>query len=280
MKSKFAALGAWLAIVAASTAIASQDPKTGGTVRPSPGSGAPPAGSQAPAGTQPIGTAQPPAPAEPPTMTPELKSKASYLIGQNFGMTIKVQGVDIDPDQLIQGFRDALGGAESKVPEAEANRVMADFQACFEAEMESKFRAQAAKNIEQGRDFLAANAAKPGVQTTASGLQIQTVQAGTGASPTPEDTVKVNYRGMLIDGTEFDSSYKRNEPMEFPLGRVIPGWIEGLQLMKVGGKARLVIPSDLAYGETGSGDAIGPNAVLIFDIELLNVTKPQAPGSP
>lgn len=125
--------------------------------------------------------------------------------------------------------------------------------------------------LEKGKAFLAENATKPGVQQTASGLQYILLEPGKGKAPAATDTVKVNYRGTLLDGTEFDSSYKRNEPIEFPLNRVIPGWTEGLQLVKEGGKIRLFIPSQLAYGSRGAGGAIGPDETLIFDVELLDI---------
>ncbi len=125
--------------------------------------------------------------------------------------------------------------------------------------------------LEKGKAFLAENATKPGVQQTASGLQYLLLEPGKGKTPAATDTVKVNYRGTLLDGTEFDSSYKRNEPIEFPLNRVIPGWTEGLQLVKEGGKIRLFIPSQLAYGSRGAGGAIGPDETLIFDVELLDI---------
>jgi len=125
--------------------------------------------------------------------------------------------------------------------------------------------------LEKGKAFLAENATKPGVKQTASGLQYLVLEPGKGKTPKATDTVKVNYRGTLLDGTEFDSSYKRNEPIEFPLNRVIPGWTEGLQLVQEGGKIRLFIPSELAYGSRGAGGAIGPDETLIFDVELLGV---------
>jgi len=129
----------------------------------------------------------------------------------------------------------------------------------------------AQSNLEKGEAFLKANATQPGVKTTASGLQYKIITEGTGRSPKATDTVKVNYRGTTIDGKEFDSSYKRNAPIEFPLNGVIPGWTEGLQLVKEGGKIQLFIPSNLAYGKAGAGGAIGPDETLIFDVELLQV---------
>ena len=125
--------------------------------------------------------------------------------------------------------------------------------------------------LEQGKAFLADNATKPGVKQTPSGLQYLILEPGTGKAPKATDTVLVNYRGTLLNGTEFDSSYKRNEPIEFPLNRVIPGWTEGVQLIKEGGKVRLFIPSNLAYGSHGAGSAIGPDETLIFEVELLKV---------
>jgi FKBP-type peptidyl-prolyl cis-trans isomerase len=138
-------------------------------------------------------------------------------------------------------------------------------------EQRAAFAALADENGKKGEAYLAENGAKKGVKTTASGLQYEVLTAGKGKSPKASDTVKVHYRGQLIDGTEFDSSYARNEPVSFPLDGVIPGWTEGLQLMKEGGKGRLVIPSDLAYGPGGMGNAIGPNETLVFEVELLEV---------
>ena len=263
MTPKFAALigGLTVSIALVATTIAAQDPKTPASAQPKPSA----------SGTQQPDLDPPSAPAA--TMDPELKSKASYVIGMTYGKNLQSQELDLDADQLVQGLRDALAGAESKVPEAEAEAVMGRFQEIYLAMIDAKVKSLASKNQAEGQAFLAQNKQKSGVTTTASGLQIQMTQPGTGASPKATDTVKVNYRGMLLDGTVFDSSYERNEPTSFPLNRVIPAWTEGLQLMKVGGKARLFVPPALGYGETGSGDQIGPNAVLVFDVELLEIVK-------
>lgn len=212
---------------------------------------------------------------------PDLKPKASYILGHSFGKNFRDQEVDLDVDALLKGVRDGIAGAQPEMSEAEVEQVMNAFRDQFVAQQTARMEAIAAKNLKEGQDFLAQNKTKEGVKTTESGLQYQILEPGTGPSPRATDTVKVHYRGTLIDGTEFDSSYKRGEPIEFPLNRVIPGWTEGLQLMKAGGKGRLFIPSELAYRDRAQGDEIGPNSVLIFDIELLDVTPAQAPaGAP
>lgn len=258
--SKLAAIG--LSLVAGTVLVFAQDaPKTKPQPRPA-------------AGLQP-GAAPAPAPATAPIA--DLKGKASYAIGLGFGQNIKEQGLDLDAGELAQGLNDGLSGAEPKLSEADIEKVMTAFRDEFVAQQTAKAQAAAVKNKKEGDAFLAQNKTKPGVKTTRSGLQYQTVKEGNGPAPKPTDVVKVHYRGTLLDGTEFDSSYKRNEPIEFPLNRVIPGWTEGLQLMKVGGKSRLFVPSGLAYGENPPpGSVIEPNSVLVFDVELLGVT----PGAP
>jgi FKBP-type peptidyl-prolyl cis-trans isomerase FklB len=149
--------------------------------------------------------------------------------------------------------------------------TMNAFQQEMMSKMQAKQKVEGEKNKKEGEAFLEANKKKEGVVTLPSGLQYKILKAGTGAKPTAKDTVKVNYRGTLIDGTEFDSSYKGGKPVEFPLGQVIKGWIEGIQLMPVGSKWQLFIPSNLAYGERGGGQMIGPNAALIFEVELLSI---------
>lgn len=203
-----------------------------------------------------------------------LDQRASYVIGLSFGRNLKEQDVDLDSELLIQGLRDALAGAKPRLSDEECQAAMQEFTAAFSKRQEAKAQAAAEKNKKEGQAFLDANKAKPGVKTTASGLQYKIVQEGQGTPPKATDTVRVHYRGTLIDGTEFDSSYSRNEPATFPLNGVIPGWTEGLQLVKPGGKLQLVIPSELGYGVRGApGGQIGPNAVLVFDIELLEVVK-------
>jgi FKBP-type peptidyl-prolyl cis-trans isomerase FklB len=198
------------------------------------------------------------------------KEKLSYAIGMNLGRQFKNQSVDIDPAMLAQGVRDALAG-KTALTEDDARAVMTAFQ----EEMRSKQAAMMAqageKNAKEGEAFLAANKSKDGVVTTPSGLQYKILKEGTGPKPTLDDTVVCHYRGTLIDGTEFDSSYKRNEPAKFPVKGVIKGWTEALQLMPVGSKWQLWVPSSLAYGDRGAGPQIGPNTMLIFEVELVSI---------
>jgi FKBP-type peptidyl-prolyl cis-trans isomerase FklB len=204
----------------------------------------------------------------------DAKDKASYGIGLNIGANLKHQNVDLNSDALMAGLKDGLSGEKPKLSEQEAREAMMSLQ----KDMEQKQQVAGQKNKEEGDKFLAANKTKPGVKTTASGLQYKVEKEGTGASPKPNDMVTVNYRGTLIDGTEFDSSYKRGQPATFGVSQVIKGWTEALQLMKPGAKYQLFIPSGLAYGDRGAGRDIGPDSTLIFDVELLNV-KPGAAGA-
>jgi FKBP-type peptidyl-prolyl cis-trans isomerase FkpA/FKBP-type peptidyl-prolyl cis-trans isomerase FklB len=200
------------------------------------------------------------------------KGKLSYAIGQQIGRQIKGQGIDIDADTLAASIGDAVSGKESRLKPEEMQAAMMKAQQDAMAKMEAEGKA----NKEKGEKFLAENKAKSGVKTTPSGLQYEVITEGKGASPKATDVVKVNYKGTLLDGTEFDSSYKRGEPAEFPLNAVIKGWTEGLQLMKVGGKNRLFVPSDLAYGPQGR-PGIPPNSTLVFEVELLDIVKKGAP---
>ncbi|MEP0365466.1 MAG: FKBP-type peptidyl-prolyl cis-trans isomerase [Cyclobacteriaceae bacterium] len=196
-----------------------------------------------------------------------LEDSVSYSYGVQIGKDIlrrKVEG--INPDVLATGMKDALG-EDIKLTEEEMN---ACFQA-FDAKAKEKEEERNQSMVQEGLDYLTANADKEGVTTTESGLQYKELVAGTGASPVETDQVTVHYTGKLIDGTVFDSSVERGEPATFPLNRVIPGWTEGLQLMKEGGKAELVIPSDLGYGPRGAGGDIPPNSVLIFEVELISI---------
>ncbi len=204
------------------------------------------------------------------------KEKLSYAIGMNIGESMKKDSLDIDQAVLTRALKDALNGAKPAMSDAEAKNVIT----AFRSEMMKKKEAEAQKisdgNKQAGEKFLAENKTKPGVVTLPSGLQYKIIKQGDGPKPTASDTVVTNYRGTLIDGTEFDSSYKRNEPATFPVGQVIKGWTEALELMPVGSKWQLYIPSNLAYGERTPGPEIGPNSTLIFDIELLSIQDKKA----
>ncbi|MFC1536723.1 FKBP-type peptidyl-prolyl cis-trans isomerase [Pseudomonadota bacterium] len=200
-------------------------------------------------------------------------SKFSYLLGQDVAASLRQMGDDIDVDAFTEAFRASLKGEKSRISAEDAAKVKKTFFEKKQKEMQAKARADGESNKSSGTAFLAANKQKDGITTTPSGLQYEVLRAAKGAKPVASDTVKVHYRGTLIDGTEFDSSYARGEPATFPLGGVIPGWTEGLQKMNVGSKYRLFVPSDLGYGERGAGSKIGPNAALIFEVELLEIVK-------
>src|SRR5215831_7405069 len=201
------------------------------------------------------------------------KDKVSYSIGMNIGANLSRQKVDINPDILAAGIKDAIAG-KTQLTQDQVKDVMQQ----FEKDMEQKQKDAGEKNKAEGTKFLEENKKKPGVKTTASGLQYKADKEGTGAQPKATDMVTVNYRGTLIDGTEFDSSYKRGQPATFPLNGVIKGWTEGLQLMKKGAKYQFFVPSTLAYGERSVGPDIAANATLIFDVELLDVKPPPTPA--
>jgi FKBP-type peptidyl-prolyl cis-trans isomerase FklB len=203
------------------------------------------------------------------------KDKVSYSIGLNIGRNMKQEGLDINPDALAAAMKDVFAGAKPQLTDEEVQQVMQDFQKKMMAKQMAVREEGLAKNKVEGEKFLADNKKKEGIKTTASGLQYKVIKDGTGKTPKASDTVKTHYRGTLINGTEFDSSYKRGEPAEFPVNGVIKGWTEALQLMKEGAKWQLFIPSELAYGERGAGKDIGPNSTLIFDIELLSVKAGQ-----
>ena len=205
----------------------------------------------------------------------EPKQKISYAIGMDIGSNLKRQEIDVDAKTLAAGIADALSG-KLQLTEAEAKQVINEFRTQMMAKMESKQKEAGGKNLKAGEDFLAANAKKDGVKTTASGLQYKVLKPGDGKGKTPKstDTVKVHYHGTLIDGTVFDSSVQRGQPATFGVNEVIAGWTEVLQLMKEGDKWQVYIPSKLAYGERGApGGQIGPNSALIFDVELLSIEK-------
>jgi FKBP-type peptidyl-prolyl cis-trans isomerase FklB len=213
------------------------------------------------------------------------KDKASYSIGYDIGETFKKQNVELNPDTLFGGLKDALAGKEAALTKEEREKTLQAFQKEMMEKQMAASKEAATKNAAEGEKFLTENKKKDGVKTTASGLQYKVLKEGSGAPPKETDTVITNYKGTLLDGTEFDSSYKRNEPASFPVNRVIKGWTEALQLMKPGAKYQLFIPSALAYGERGAGQLIGPNATLIFEVELLSIKPPEpaatvAPGAP
>jgi FKBP-type peptidyl-prolyl cis-trans isomerase FklB len=201
------------------------------------------------------------------------KDKFSYALGMNIGSGMHRQGVDIDPNILVRGMKDALAGRKLLLTEDEARAAVMQVQNEVRQKQQEKAQAAGAANKKVGDEFLAANKAKDGVVTLPSGLQYKILTAGTGPKPAATDSVVCNYRGTLIDGKEFDSSYKRGQPATFPVNGVIKGWTEALQLMPVGSKWQLFIPPDLAYGERGAGNDIGPDATLIFEVELLSIEK-------
>ena len=204
-----------------------------------------------------------------------LEQKVNYTIATNLGKNFEQSGVTIEPEVFAQALKDVRDGTPSRLSEDEMKTVMQTFQEQAMAKREAEQKKVASENAEKGKKFLEENKAKEGVTTTDSGLQYRVITEGDGAKPKATDTVTVNYSGKLIDGTEFDSSYSRNEPATFSLNSVIPGWTEGLQLMSKGAKYELVIPSDLAYGP-GANGPIPPNSVLVFEVELLDVKSADA----
>ena len=194
--------------------------------------------------------------------------KVSYIIGLQMGRSFKDQGITVTPEIVLQGLRDAVGGAKPLLTDEQIQTVMTEFQGEMVAKAHVRDSASAITNQKEGDEFLAANKNKDGVRTTASGLQYKVLKAGSGPKPTASNTVTVHYRGTLLNGDEFDSSAQG--PVTFPLNSVIPGWTEGLQLMNTGAKYQFCIPAKLAYGEAGSPPKIGPNATLIFEVELLS----------
>src|SRR6266511_559383 len=199
------------------------------------------------------------------------KDKVSYSIGLNIGSNLARQNVEINPDSLIAGVRDGIAG-KPQLTQDQVKEVMT----ALEKDMQAKQKAAGEKSAAEGTKFLEENKKKEGVKATASGLQYKVLKEGTGAQPKATDMVTVNYRGTLVNGKEFDSSYKRGQPVTFPLNGVIKGWTEALQLMPVGSKWQLFIPPNLAYAERGAGGDIGPNATLIFEVELMDA-KPAPP---
>ena len=201
------------------------------------------------------------------------KDKVSYSIGLQMGKQLSTLEDHIDINKVVMGLQDGQKGLNPKLSENEIKMVMTEFQTEMRAKQQAKAQLQASINNKASAAFLAENKSKEGVVTLDSGLQYKIITKGTGASPQATDTVSVHYRGSLTNGTEFDSSYKREKPVEFPVNQVIAGWTEALQLMKVGSKWQLFIPAELAYGEHGAGQVIEPNSMLIFEVELLDIKK-------
>ena len=201
------------------------------------------------------------------------KDRLSYSLGMDIGMTLKNQSIDVDPAIVARGIKDSISGQNPLMTEQEMRETINTFQKEMMAKQQEVAKQQGEKNKKEGEAFLVENKKKEGVKTLPSGLQYKVIKAGAGKKPKAADTVTTNYRGTLIDGTEFDSSYKRGKPATFPVNGVIPGWTEALQLMEEGAKWQLFVPSNLAYGERGAGGQIGPNATLIFEVELISVQQ-------
>lgn len=230
-----------------------------------------------------VSATPPPVPAASATKTDALAKpvdKLSYSFGQNIGNSLKRQETDVNLELVFKGIKDVFSGGTPLLTEQESMEAIRAFQQEKRTKQEEARKKEGEENIKTGEKFLAENAKKEGVITLPSGLQYKIITSGKGKTPTADDTVKTHYRGTLIDGTEFDSSYSRNEPAVFPVKRVIPGWTEALQLMKEGDKWQLFIPSKLAYGENGAGGKIGPNATLVFDIELISIEKKEEAEKP
>ena len=199
------------------------------------------------------------------------KDKESYSLGYQFGMSLKMQGVDINLDAYASAIRDALGGKEPQMSSEEMQSTVMGFRQRMADAQQKTLKQQGEKNLAEGKAFLAENGKKQGVKTLPSGLQYKVLSEGAGKTPTKSDTVTVHYRGTLINGTEFDSSIARGQPATFKVDGVIPGWTEALQLMKEGAKWQLFIPPELAYGERGMPPRIPPQSTLLFEVELLAI---------
>jgi FKBP-type peptidyl-prolyl cis-trans isomerase FklB len=208
------------------------------------------------------------------------KEKFSYALGMNLGGSLKKQSVAVDPNILARGLKDALAGGKTALTEDQARATLMEVQTEMRKKQQEETQAAGEASKKEGAAFLAANKSKDGVVTLPSGLQYKILTQGTGPKPTASDSVVCNYRGTLINGTEFDSSYKRGEPASFPVNGVIKGWTEALQLMPVGSKWQLFIPSDLAYGERSPAPEIGPDSTLTFEVELLSIQNKSADQTP
>jgi FKBP-type peptidyl-prolyl cis-trans isomerase FklB len=210
------------------------------------------------------------------------KEKFSYALGMKMGANLKKQDVPVDPAILARGLKDALAGGKTLITDDEAQAALNDVQNDLRKKQQEKMAAAGATNKKEGETFLAANKGREGVVSLPSGLEYKILKAGTGPKPAASDSVVCNYRGTLINGTEFDSSYKHGQPATFPVSGVIKGWTEALQLMPVGSKWQLFVPPDLAYGERGAGGDIGPDSTLIFEVELVSIqdkSKEKAPDN-
>ena len=226
------------------------------------------------------GTAAKPATGATAALTTQ-KQKESYALGMSIGLGFKKQGLDksIDSAIVARGMREALAGTKTAMTEDEMKASLQQLRTEFTTAQEAKVKEAGATNRKEGDTFLAENKSKDGVKVLPDGLQYKVLTEGNGPKPAATDTVTVNYRGTLINGKEFDSSYKRGQPASFPVGGVIKGWTEALQLMPVGSKYQLFIPPDLAYGDRGAGADIGPGDTLIFEVELLSIGEKKEPGA-
>lgn len=208
----------------------------------------------------------------------EFGDKLSYSIGLDIGQSLKTIGDDVKLETVLLGLTDAFTGKDPKLTPEQVQSVQQEFAAKMQAKKQAELLKMQEENAKAGAAYLEENKKKDGVKVTESGLQYEVIKEGDGAMPKASDTVKVDYVGTLVNGTEFDSSVKRGEPAVFGVGQVIPGWTEALQLMKTGSKYKIVIPSDLAYGEKGAPPVIEPNSVLIFEVELHSIETPEAPA--
>lgn len=219
-----------------------------------------------------LGAAETPATKAPPAMDAKtVTDVASYGIGQQIGDNFKSQGITVNVDLLVQGLKDALQGQQARYTDEQLQTAFEAFNRTVQAAHEQRAAASGEQSKREGQAFLQTNGKKPGVRTTASGLQYEVIKAGQGASPKATDSVRVHYEGKLINGQVFDSSVRRGQPATFRVNQVIPGWTEALQLMHTGDKWRIFVPSELAYGAAGAGDVIGPHSVLVFEVELLGI---------
>jgi FKBP-type peptidyl-prolyl cis-trans isomerase len=208
------------------------------------------------------------------------KAKVSYALGMNIGASLKGQPVELDPDVLARGLKDVLTGGKTLLTDDEVKTVLTQAQNELRQKQQAKMQQEGEANKKAGEAFLAANKVKEGVVTLPSGLQYKVLTAGSGPKPTATDSVVCNYRGTLVNGTEFDSSYKRGQPVTFEVDKVIKGWQEALPLMPVGSKWQLVVPADLAYGDHAMSPELGPNSTLIFEVELLSIKEKTAANPP